>query len=140
MSTKNYKKLYQKKTNIHYIFLKTAACYICLLKLFQKYNRKSLDKRRKSKKIEETTSTKVKESVRHLQWRDWTKLVTWTVSNTSGILENEKAPAGYINKNSNNGKIENARREASAEEKDLSLFGIPPNRAHPKWDSANSNN
>ena len=59
-------------------------------------------------------------------------MVTWTVSNTSGILENEKAPAGYLNKNSNNGKIESARREASAEEKDLSLFGIPANSAHPK--------
>ena len=82
----------------------------------------------------------MKESVRHRQWRDWTKLVTWTVSNTGGILKNEKAPPGYLNKNSNNGKIESARREGSEEEKGLSLFGIPANRAHAKWDSANSNN
>ena len=55
-------------------------------------------------------------------------MFTWTVSNTGGILENEKAPAGYLNKNSNNGKIESARREASAEEKGLSfIFGILAN-------------
>jgi len=44
-------------------------------------------------------------------------------------LENENAPAGYPNKNSNNGKIESTRREASEEEKDLSIFGIPANRS-----------
>ena len=36
-------------------------------------------------KIEETTRTKVKESVRHLQWCDWTKFVMWTVSNTAWL-------------------------------------------------------
>ena len=36
---------------------------------FPKNNCKSLDKRRKSKKIDETTRKKVKESVRHLQSR-----------------------------------------------------------------------
>ena len=30
----------------------------------------------------------MKESVRHLQWRDWTKLVTWTVSNTAYRVKN----------------------------------------------------
>ena len=51
----------------------------------KKYNRKSLVKRWKSKKIEETTRTKVQESVHRLQWRDWTKLVTWTVFNTAWV-------------------------------------------------------
>ena len=36
MCMKNYKEQYQLKTNIHYIVLRTAACYLCLLKLFQK--------------------------------------------------------------------------------------------------------
>ena len=51
----------------------------------KKCNRKSLVKRWKSKKIEETTRTKVQESVHRLQWRDWTKLVTWTVFNTAWV-------------------------------------------------------
>ena len=54
-----------------YIILPFKNCGLLHLstQTFPKNNCKSLDKRRKSKKIDETTRKKVKESVRHLQSR-----------------------------------------------------------------------